>query len=144
MPGFTVTRTSNKSIDALWKVLDDYPNIATWNSGLKGSHSTSVPQTGIGARRHCDLSPAGSLEEIITGYEEGRRMSILIEQLKGMPLKTATADFLLAEGPDGVTMQLRYEFVASGGALARVTGPALVKPLKKGFTQFLKDWDAAA
>jgi hypothetical protein len=54
-------------------VLADFPNISDWNSGVKTSFSTSESAEGIGATRHCDLAPAGKLEETIIGWTTRRR-----------------------------------------------------------------------
>ena len=41
----------------VWNVLADFPNISVWNGGIKKSFSTSEAMGGVGATRHCDLSP---------------------------------------------------------------------------------------
>ena len=73
MPTLQVTRTSAKSPETLWDVIADFPNIADWNSGVKTSVSTSFEPVGVGATRHCELSPAGALDERILEWDEATK-----------------------------------------------------------------------
>ena len=49
MKNMTIERTVNAPRSAVWGVLADYPNIASWNSGVKTSVATSAETTGVGA-----------------------------------------------------------------------------------------------
>jgi len=144
MPSIQLSRETNKSAEALWKVLADFPNIADWNSGVKTSFSTSTEPLGLGATRHCDLSPAGQLEERIGAIEEGKRMLVIIEQTKKAPMKTASADFSIEETPTGAIIGVNYEFVPKGGAVGRAAAPAMKKAFTRAFTGFLEEWDEAS
>ena len=76
MHNVTVTRDMAAPQADVWAVLADFPNIADWNTGVKVSHSTSGDQTeGVGATRHCDLAPTGSLEETVQAWEPPNRMA---------------------------------------------------------------------
>jgi len=144
MPTLTVSRTSTKNRDDLWDVIADFPNIADWNSGVKTSFATSSDERGIGATRHCDLSPAGALEERILDLEEGKRMVVSVDQAAKAPVKNAVADFSLTETDKGIVLGVDYEFTPKGGALGRAASPALTKAMTKAFSKFLEEWDAAA
>jgi len=144
MPNLQVSLTSTKPKDALWEVIADFPNIADWNSGVKTSASTSSDERGVGATRHCDLSPAGSLEERILEWEEGSRVLVAVEQSAKAPVKKATADFMLTDTPEGVLLQVDYEYTPKGGALGKAAAPALTVGLTRAFNKFLVEWEAAA
>jgi hypothetical protein len=144
MPSISLERSTTKSKDALWEVIADFPNIAKWNSGVKTSVSTSDAERGVGATRHCQLSPAGALDERILAWEEGQRVKISVDQAKTAPIKTATADFTLTETPHGVLLAVDYEFTPKGGALGKAASPGLKLAFTKAFNGFLEDWDNAA
>ena len=69
MREITVEKDVEAPVDAVWAVLADFPNIADWNGGVKKSFSTNDQTDGVGATRHCDLSPAGGLEETVVEWK---------------------------------------------------------------------------
>ena len=144
MPTLQVTRTSTKPADALWDVIADFPNIADWNSGVKTSVSTSSSDGGVGATRHCELSPAGALDERMLEWEEGRRVKIAVEKASKAPIKFATADFSITPEGDHVRLDVDYEFEPKGGIAGKAATPAPRKAFTKAFAGFLDDWDEAA
>lgn len=129
----------------VWKVLADFPNIADWNTGVRTSRSTGTQTVGVGASRHCDLAPAGTLDETITGWEEGRRLAITIDKATVVPISRGGITFLLDTSGDMVTpTTVEYRYAPKGGPLGRFVGPLLDRQLAKGFAGFLADLEAAA
>ena len=144
MPTLQVTRTTDKSPEALWDVLADFPNIANWYSGLKTSVSTSEAPNGVGATRHCELAPMGAIDERILDWEEGSRVRIAAEKYEKAPIKHAIADFRIVPEGEQTRLDLSFDFTAKGGVAGKAATPALKAALTKGFNQMLKDWEAAA
>lgn len=144
MPSLKVTRTSTKSADSLWDVIADFPNIANWNSGVKTSVATSNETGGVGATRHCELSPAGALDERVLEWEEGRRVKIAVDKASKAPIKNATANFSITPEGDHVRLDVDYEFEPKGGVAGRAAAPALKKAFTRAFSGFLDEWDQAA
>ena len=144
MPSIQVTRTSTKSPEALWDVIADFPNIANWNSGVKTSVATSSDTGGVGATRHCELSPAGALDERVLEWEEGRRVKIAVDKASKAPIKNATANFSITPEENDVRLDIEYEFEPKGGVAGRAASPALKKVFTKAFSGFLDEWDAVA
>ena len=144
MPTLSVSRDTTKPKEALWEVIADFPNIADWNSGVKTSVATSVDERGIGATRHCELTPAGALDERVLDWEEGRRVVVSVDQAAKAPIKTAVADFSITETADGIRLGVDYEFTPKGGALGKAASPALTRAMTKAFGKFLEEWEAAA
>ena len=124
---------------AVWSVLADFPNIATWNGGVKASHATSEATGGVGAQRHCDLAPVGTLEETITEWVDGERMVVNIDSATKLPIEHGAATFTIADD----TTTIDYEFEPKG-FIGRMMAPPLVRQLTKGFGGFLTDLDTAA
>jgi ribosome-associated toxin RatA of RatAB toxin-antitoxin module len=144
MPSLQVTRTSTKSPDALWEVIADFPNIANWNSGVKTSVATSADTGGVGATRHCELSPAGALDERVLEWEEGSRVKIAVDKASKAPIKHATANFSITPEGDHVRLDIEYEFEPKGGVAGRAAAPAFKKAFTRAFSSFLDEWDEAA
>ncbi|MFW2334164.1 SRPBCC family protein [Ilumatobacter sp.] len=134
-----VSRQMSAPRSAVWSVLADFPNIATWNGGVKASHATSEATSGVGAQRHCDLAPVGTLEETIAEWVDGERMVVSIDSATKLPIERGAATFTL--GDDTTTID--YEFEPKG-FVGRLTAPLLVRQLTKGFGGFLADLDTAA
>ena len=71
--------------DKVWRILADFGGIYKYNPGVSNSHSTSSANEGVGATRHCDLLPAGSVEERIIAWNEGRDYKLEIYDGRGVP-----------------------------------------------------------
>ncbi len=123
----------------MWAVLADFPNISTWNSGVKASHDTGEGVTGLGAQRHCDLAPIGSLEETITGWEPNEKLVVYIGSASKLPISTAAATFTLGDGHTSIDYAYQPK-----GLIGRMTAPLLDRQLRKGFDGFLEDLEQAA
>ena len=144
MPNVTVQRDIAASPAQVWAVLADFPNIADWNGGVKASHATSDAVEGVGAKRHCDISPVGALEETITGWTPEKEMKVSIDEAKRIPVKKGEVTFTLGEAEGTTPMTLSYDFTANGGPLAGLVAAFLKPQLKRGFGGFLADLETAA
>ncbi len=129
---------------AAWAVLADFPNIATWNSGVAKSFATSESTSGVGARRHCDLSPTGTLEETIREWDPENRLVVSIDSATRLPIRRGEATFTLTGDDDGSTTAIDYRYETKWGVVGRLMGPLLDTRLTKGFNGFLVDLEAAA
>ena len=125
-------------------VLADYPNIASWNTGIKQSFATSQATEGVGAMRHCDLAPMGALEETVKEWEPESKMVISIDSATRIPIKRGQMTFSLAEAGDNTDFQMSYDYEPKLAFLSFVVGPMLDKQLRKGFGGFLDDLEPAA
>jgi carbon monoxide dehydrogenase subunit G len=129
----------------VWAVLADFPNIASWNTGVKSSFSTSDTTAGVGAKRHCDLAPAGALEETIQVWEPEAVLEISIDSARGLPIRYGLAKFVLEPGEIGTRVTVAYSYQPRFGFLGQLMGSLVMDgQLTKGFAGFLKDLDRAA
>lgn len=143
MRSIQVQRTIPASPQAVWDVLADFPNISQWNSGVKTSHATG-PIEGVGAMRHCDLAPLGSLEEVVSAWEERTKMTVEIEASK-LPLKRGEVTFDLTSDDDtATTVVVTYNYTSKLPFLDPILGKTMDKQLASGFDGFLEDLDKAA
>ena len=130
---------------AVWGVLADFPNIADWNTGVKTSLSTSNAVEGVGAQRHCDLTPMGSLEETVAGWTPESQMVVTIDSTSKLPIKNGEVTFdLHPESETQTTVTVEYKYTTKFGPIGRLMGPILDKQLTAGFQGFLSDLEAAA
>jgi len=140
MRSISVSGHTETPPSAVWSVLADFPNISSWNSGVKASHATGDAAAGVGATRHCDLAPLGALEETVREWEPERRMVVSIDEARRLPMRSATATFSIEPDGDGSTVTIDYAYEPRIGAV----GPLMDRQLTKGFTGFLADLDRAA
>lgn len=127
----------------VWAILADYPNISSWNSGVKASRSTSEAAEGVGATRHCDLT-VGGVDETIRHWNPESKLVISIDSASKLPIKSALASFDLTDHGKTTPIKVTYDFEPGGGPFAFILGPILAGQLKKGFEGFLDDLEAAA
>ena len=146
MRSISVSRDIAASGTAVWDVLADFPNIADWNGGVKKSYATSDQTEDVGATRHCDLSPTGTLEETIREWEPGEKLVISIDSATKLPIKTGLATFELDPDADGgfTKVGAHYEYETKWGVLGKLMGGMVDRQLTKGFAGFLEDLETAA
>ncbi|MFW2383033.1 MAG: SRPBCC family protein [Acidimicrobiales bacterium] len=132
----------SKVLDApqqnVWDVLYDFPNISQWNSGVTASYATGQ-ELGVGAQRHCDLSPTGQLEETLLELDEPNRALVRIDSTKRIPIKHGEVEFQLEPTDLGTTVTLTYSYAPKGGPLSGLVGRVMDPQLQKGFGGFLDD-----
>lgn len=129
---------------AVWAVLADFPNIASWNGGVKKSFATSAEIDGVGASRHCDLTPMGGLEETVAEWVPPERMVVNIDSASKLPIRSGRAVFELGSRADVTPTTIRYSYETKFGRLGSMLGPMLDRQLTAGFTGFLEDLELAA
>lgn len=103
----------NAPKDKVWEILSDFGGVINYNPGLSNSYSTSENNQGVGATRHCDLLPMGSIEERILEWNEGSDYLVDIYQFNGPtpPVKNALGRLSVeTDGNETVaSMELTYE-----------------------------------
>jgi uncharacterized protein YndB with AHSA1/START domain len=145
MRSIKVNRRIPSAPAKVWAVLADFPNIATWNTGVAKSFATSDSTGGVGAQRHCDLAPFGELEETVKEWDDTRRMVISIDSAKKLPIAHGEVTFVLSPVDDATEVSINYAYKPKFGLLGQIIGNvALDGQLTKGFNGFLKDLDAAS
>ncbi len=130
------------SKDKVWELLADFGNIVKFNPGLRNSYSTSSQKGGLGASRHCDLLPMGSVEERITEWEDGEKMLIQIFDGKGIPpldFDNTKAYFTLQEEGTDTIVNMDFSYRLRYGFIGELMNNMMVKPqFKKALPGILK------
>ncbi len=144
MSTITDTIRINAPKDKVWEILADFGAIINYNPGISNSYSTSEANQGVGAMRHCDLLPMGSIEERIIEWNEGSDYLVDIYQFNGPvpPVKNAKARLSVeADGEQTIAhMSLRYEMKLGfiGNAMKSLMLDAQYQKAVTGILQGLK------
>ena len=132
------------SKDKVWAILADFGGIINFNPGLRDSYSTSDANEGVGATRHCDLLPMGSIEERIIEWNEGKDYTIEVYQFDGPlpPFKEVIANLRIeADGNQTIaTMTMEYDMKMGliGVAMSQLMIKSQYKKAVAGILQGLK------
>ena len=139
MRSIRATTTIGAPKSAVWALLADLPNAADWNSGVIKSCMTSEADGGLGAQRHCDLAPAGEVEETVRKWEPEATLVISIDSTKEMPFESALETFTLEDKGGSTVLTLDFEYTPTDESM----GPILDEPLTMGFNASLAELAAA-
>ena len=121
----------------VWAVLADFPNIATWNTGVAKSFATSDATGGVGAQRHCNLAPFGELEETVQEWDDAHRMVISIDVARKLPIDRAEVTFVLSPADDATEVSVNYAYQPKFGVLGKIMGSlALIDSSQRASTGF--------
>ena len=140
----TVQRHMTASPGALWDLFADFPNLASHWGGLRSTRAIGDQTSGLGARRHVELKPVGSMEETVTAWEEGRRIDTRNRPSATVPFKHAESSLTLEPDGDGTLATFDYRYVPRGGPFGRLTGVLIDKMLTATFTDMLAATDLVA
>ncbi|ANH38447.1 Polyketide cyclase / dehydrase and lipid transport [Nocardioides dokdonensis FR1436] len=129
---------------AVWAVYADFPHLATHWSGLRSSSAIGDQSDGVGARRRVGLRPLGSMDEIVTVWEEGRRIDTENQPSLTVPIRHARSSLTLEPDGDGTVATFDYRYRPRGGPLGGLLGPVTDKLLTATFTHMLEAGEHAA
>jgi len=112
----------------IWEILADFGGVVKYNPNLRASHSTSEANGGIGATRHCDLYPMGSIEERIINWTEGDAYQVEIYDGQGIPpFSKAFASLHLQDlGTNRTRLLMRMDYDLKFGPLGALMDAAMV------------------
>ncbi len=130
--------TRDIQIDAprekVWAILADIGSVQDYSPGVVKSYYTSDIKEGVGASRHCDLLPSGTVEERIVSWRDEEQYSI--EIYDGTEIRyTGVAHFTLKRSGEGtiVTQAMDYKPTEDPtGALGSRSMEALVGKVIEG------------
>ena len=139
-----VQRRMAASTDSTWTLFADFPNLASHWSGIRATKAVGDQTSGVGARRRVDLKPIGSMDEIVTTWEEGRRIDTENRPSMSVPFRRAETTLTLEPDGEGTLATFDYRYVPRGGHIGRFTGPLIDKMLTATFTEMLAATEDAA
>jgi uncharacterized protein YndB with AHSA1/START domain len=140
----SVQRRMAAPANSVWALFADFPNLARHWHGLRATRAIGNQVTGLGARRHVELKPMGSMDETATTWDEGRRIGTHNQPSAAVPFKEASSMLTLEPDGDGTLVRFDYRYVPRGGPLGRFTGPVIDKMLTRTFADMLSATEEAA
>jgi len=111
----------NAPKDKVWSILADIGSVQNYSPGVVKSLSTSDAKNGIGASRHCDLLPMGSVEERVIEWDEGNSYKIEIYEGKKVPF-LGTGKFEVSEIDAKTKVKMTFDYNIKGGIIASIMG----------------------
>jgi hypothetical protein len=132
------------STSAVWAVLADFPNLAKYWEGLRDTAAIGEQTSGVGARRHVELKPMGSMDETITVWQAGRRIDTQNQPSTLVPFAHAESSLTLEPDDDWTLATFDYRYQPRGGPVGRVTGPLIDRMLSGTFNDMLVALEIAA
>lgn len=133
----TVQRHMAAPTDAVWALFADFPNLASHWSGLRATRAIGDQTSGVGARRHVELKPIGSMDETVTTWDEGRRIDTANRPSTMVPFSRAESSLVLEPDGEDTLARFEYRYVPRGGPAGRLTGPMIDRMLTATFTGML-------
>ena len=132
------------SSEAAWALFADFPNLADHWNGLKSTRAIGDRTGGLGARRHVELRPIGSMDETVIAWEDGRKIVTRNQPSAAVPFKKAEATLTLEREPAGALVTFDYRYLPRGGPLGRLIGPLIDRMLTADFNGMLAAIEEAA
>ena len=117
--------------EKVWDVLADFGGVSRFNPSVPTSYSTSPQLEGVGATRHCNLKPMGSVEERIIEWDEGAGYKVdIYDSSKVPPFRRSHADLRIEAEGDGTRFTGTLDYELRHGVVDRLGARA----------QFAKAW----
>jgi len=114
----------------VWSVLADIGAVVNFNPVVTNSYYTSENKQGLGASRHCDLLPMGSVEEKIVEWDEGESYKIEIFEGKAIPFK-GSGTFELTENGNSTNVKMTFEPTMGNGIFGKIMGFMMKEKMNK-------------
>jgi hypothetical protein len=110
MPNVTREIQVDAPVEKVWAVLANIGAVQDYSPSVAKSYYTSDIKEGVGASRHCDLLPTGTVEERIVDWRDGEQYAIEIYEGTGVPY-TGVAHFTVKRDGVGtlVTQKMDYK-----------------------------------
>lgn len=135
----------NASKEKVWQVLRLIGEIEKFHPLVKKSKTISKLNSGLGAKRHCELLPMGQMEEEVVAWNEGT--SIVLEVVGGKmlpPYHFMKGKVDLIESGEQTKVVFSFSYQLKYGIIGRLMNALLIRPqFKKAppkYVRGLKDY----
>ena len=105
--------------EKVWPVLADIGAIQDYAPSVARSHATSAIKAGVGASRHCELLPMGTVEERVIEWQDDAQYTIDIYDSKNVPF-SGMAHFAVKPNGRGTIVTQTMEFTMKGGLIGAI------------------------
>lgn len=131
----------NVSQSKAWEVLASYVNAGDFHGGLQSSHcETPELETGVGAKRFCQIDNRVSVSETITEWNEGEYYVYEVVEWENFPLKKLYQTYGVKTNDNGETViYSKLEYKLSNPIIGFLAGPKLRNASKQALVYY-KDY----
>ncbi len=114
--------------ERVWAAIADLGAIDKFHPGVRKSYYTSELREGVGASRHCDLLPFGSVEERAIAWKNGESLTLeIFDGERTPPFQTASAIMSVERDGDGTIARLALEYRLRYGVLGALLDRLLIR-----------------
>ena len=107
------------SSDAVWNVLKEFGSVSDWAPSVSKSYYLDSQTSGIGTGRHCDIDGIGSIDEVVTKWQEGVGFSYSVTPLG--PLAKSASSWQLTPISDSKTkLQVVFSYNLRFGLVGKI------------------------
>ena len=129
----------NAPTDAVWDVLKEFGSVSDWAPAVSKSYYLDSQTSGVGTGRHCDIDGLGSIDEVVTDWQEGVGFTYSVTPLG--PLDKSNSSWRLTPVSDSKT---KLEVILSYDLRFGLLGKVLHKlVMRRKLEQSLPDTLAA-
>ncbi len=115
--------------EAVWRVIADFGGVASWAPAVREAHCTTTLHSGVGCARSVTASSGHTIEEVITGWDEGRSLTFQVPGGLARVITFLEETWSVEETPTGssavVLMEYRSKLGPFGAAVTRI----LIRPV---------------
>ena len=131
--------TIDASTDEVWDVLKEFGSVSDWAPSVSKSYYLDSQTSGVGTGRHCDIDGLGSIDEVVTDWQEGVGFTYSVTPLG--PLDKSNSSWRLTRVSAGKTkLQVTFNYDLRFGFLGKVLHKLV---MRKKLEQSLPDTLAA-
>ena len=113
--------TINAPKERVWEILADLGEVKRYHPGLTDSYYNPGEKRGVGASRHCDLKPFGSIEETVIEWNDGESYTLEIYDGKKVPpFKRAIGTLSVRPNGSGTVASMTVEYELKFGLIGKL------------------------
>lgn len=110
----------------VWNVVSRLRAVSEWNPNIESATCEQLPGgPGVGATRTCYMSRGGHIDEVVSEWDEGRRIQFAIGNHGG--IRSADMGLVLADTADGTSVTAIADYHIAYGPLGPVIDRLAVK-----------------
>lgn len=112
--------------EKVWSVLASLDVLDRYDPGIKKSRVVSSQAQGLGAARHCDLTPGGWFKEKVTEWRPHEAMAFELFECT-LPVRRLKHSYTLTPDAGGTVVNQRMEYELKFGVVGQVLDAMMVR-----------------
>ena len=120
MTNFTLSRTIQVPADRVWDILADFGSVHIFHPMVDASPITNGQDTGLGAKRRCELYNGTMVDEEVTSFSPERRNIAITVNQPTPPIEAMAGEFTVTpQGASSCKVIAIMEYNLIDGALTK-------------------------